>query len=268
MQLYFTSEKFKQFIPDWIVVFILITVFFQVTEVAQPFYRQFSINDPTISHPFATTERVTDNELYVYSTILPTLIITIMSLSRGTGVPHSNTFFDKLHLSQVSCLGLWFSVCVTSVITDILKCWIANPRPDFLARCGAAANTPVDKLVGIEVCTAPLGNMYLSDGMKSTPSGHSSMAFAGLLYLSLWLLGQFEMLKKKRQITLVHWVIVVLPLLVASYIGLSRTQDYRHHFFDIILGGLIGVTFACLSYFKYFNWLSDESCNLPIDYEK
>ncbi|EGW35135.1 uncharacterized protein SPAPADRAFT_130756 [Spathaspora passalidarum NRRL Y-27907] len=269
MQLYFTSDKFRQFIPDWIVVFILIGFFFQVTEVAQPFFRQFSINDPTISHPFAVRERVTDNELYVYSTIIPTIIIIVTCLYRGTAIQHSNTLFDKLHLSQVSCLGLWFSVVVTSVLTDIFKCWIGNPRPDFLERCGPAPNTPINKLVGIEVCTAPLGDMYLSDGMKSTPSGHSSMSFAGLLYLSLWILGQFRMLTKNRShISLGHWVVVLLPILFASYIGLSRTQDYRHHFFDIILGGLIGAAFACLSYFKYFNWLSDEECNLPIDYEK
>lgn len=61
LQIYFTSSKFRKFIPDWIVVILLVIIFFQVTEVAQPFARQFYINDPTISHPFATQEQVTDN---------------------------------------------------------------------------------------------------------------------------------------------------------------------------------------------------------------
>ena len=95
--------------------------FFQVTEVAQPFATIY-INDPTISHPFATQEQVTDNQLYLYSVLIPSLIISLISLYLG----ESN--FEKLHNLQVSCLGLWPSA---SVLTDVLKCWISNPRPDF-----------------------------------------------------------------------------------------------------------------------------------------
>ena len=259
LQIYFTSSKFRKFRPDWIVVILLVIIFFQVTEVAQPFARQFYINDPTISHPFATQEQVTDNQLYLYSVLIPSLIISLISLYLG----ESN--FEKLHNLQVSCLGLWLSVCVTSVLTDVLKCWISKPRPDFLERCGPQKGTPENKLVGIEVCTSPLGPMYLSDGLKSTPSGHSSMAFSGLLYLSLWLVGQFKLIQKRK---LIGYVLIAgLPILVAAYIALSRTQDYRHHFFDIGFGSAIGIVFAVIFYYKYFNSLSDESCNVPIDYK-
>lgn len=62
-------------------------------------------------------------------------------------------------------------------------------------------------------------------------------------------------------------MIAGLPILVAAYIALSRTQDYRHHFFDIGFGSAIGIVFAVIFYYKYFNSLSDESCNVPIDYK-
>lgn len=252
MKLYFTSTQFKRFLPDWAVVVVLLVVFFEVTEVARPFSRQFSLADTTIGHPFAVAERVTDNELYVLSALLPTAVIVVVAAARAT------TMLDRLHLIQVSSLGLWFSVTITSVLTDVLKCWIGNPRPDFLARCGPRKGTPVGPLVGVDVCTAPLGEMYLLDGMKSTPLGHSSMAFAGLGYLTLWLVGQWLLAKRTRL-----WELLVLgsPLILASYIALSRTQDYRHHFFDIVLGGSIGIVFAVVCYRKYFH------NHLPVDYE-
>ncbi|KAK6200021.1 phosphatidic acid phosphatase type 2/haloperoxidase [Scheffersomyces amazonensis] len=287
MKLYFTSSKFKKFIPDWITVVVLIVVFFNVLETAPPFTRQFSVSDSRIAHPFAIRERFTDNELYLWSLIVPSILISIVSLvhspkvstkdtstasttttssTTSTTVTTTPSFFDKLHLLQVSNLGLWFSVVFAAVLTDILKCWIGNPRPDFLSRCGPAPHTPPNKLVDIDVCTAPLGPMYLMDGMKSTPSGHSSMSFAGLLYLSLWLVGQFRVVHESRKLSLWLYLLFATPILLACYIALSRTQDYRHHFFDVGFGSLIGLVLACFSYFKYFNGVWNPQCNLPIDY--
>ncbi|KAI5969981.1 hypothetical protein CANMA_001021 [Candida margitis] len=248
-QLYFTSARFKSYIPDWITVILLIYIFFQVVEHWEPFHRQFYINDPRILHPFATQQRVTDDQLYVYSTLIPSVIIIITSLFIAP------TNVDKLHLIQLSLLGLLFSVSSVSVLTDILKCWIGNPRPDFIARCGPKPQTPLDMLVDIGVCTSPLGDMYLSDGLKSTPSGHSSMAFGGLLYLSLWYIGQLQVLtREKHRMGLL--LVSGLPIVFAAYIALSRTQDYRHHFFDIAFGSLLGIVFAWFSHWKYFGKLT------------
>ncbi|KAI5958007.1 hypothetical protein KGF57_002815 [Candida theae] len=251
-QLYLTSSRFRSYIPDWIVVICLIFVFFQVVEHWEPFHRQFYINDPRLLHPFATVQRVTDNELYVYSTLIPGVSIIITSLFIAP------TNVDKLHLIQLSLLGLLFSVSSVSVLTDILKCWIGNPRPDFIQRCGPDPQTPVNTLVDISVCTSPLGAMYLSDGLKSTPSGHSSMAFGGLLYLSLWFIGQLRIFKReKHRMGLI--LVATLPVVFAAYIALSRTQDYRHHFFDVAFGSLLGIVFAWFTYWKYFGQLTSAS---------
>ncbi|KAG5417525.1 hypothetical protein I9W82_005161 [Candida metapsilosis] len=251
-QLYFTSSRFKSYIPDWITVIVLIFIFFQVVEHWEPFHRQFYINDPKLMHPFATVQRVTDNQLYVYSTLIPGIIIIITSLFIAP------TNVDKLHLIQLSLLGLLFSVSSVSVLTDILKCWIGNPRPDFIQRCGPDPQTPVDTLVDISVCTSPLGEMYLSDGLKSTPSGHSSMAFGGLLYLSLWYIGQLQVLKREKH-RMGLLLVAALPILFAAYIAFSRTQDYRHHFFDIGFGSLLGIVFAWFTHWKYFGRLAKAS---------
>lgn len=248
LQLYFSSVRFRSYIPDWVTVIILIFIFFQVVEHWEPFHRQFYINDSKLLHPFATKQRVTDNQLYMYSTLIPGIIIVITSLFIAP------TNVDKLHLIQLSLLGLLFSVSSVSVLTDILKCWIGNPRPDFVERCGPDPQTPLNTLVDISICTSPLGPMYLFDGLKSTPLGHSSMAFGGLLYLSLWYIGQFQVLKRERH-RMGLLLVAALPVLFAAYIALSRTQDYRHHFFDIGFGSLLGIVFAWFTHWKYFGKL-------------
>lgn len=254
---YLKSSKFKKNIPEWIIVVVLLLTFFYVVEPARPFQRQFKLSDPTLQHPFATTERVTDNQLYMLSCILPLTIILVTTKFRRT----NNVNLNNFHVLQISLLGLFVSLSVNGVITDILKNWIGRPRPDFLARCGPTPTTPSNTYVGVEVCTAPLGQMYLLDGGKSTPSGHASLSFAGLFYLYLWIVGQFKL---RRESYLWQHLFAFIPIILASYIGLSRTQDYRHHFLDIILGSGVGISVAVVVYFRYFPYLNLENSNVPI----
>ena len=76
------------------------------------------------------------------------------------------------------------------------------------------------------------------------------MSFAGLYYLTSWLGRE----GKIPGLNALHTLLIrLLPLLLAAYITLSRTQDYRHYFLDIMLGLMIGVVFAWGSYAKYHN---------------
>ncbi|CAL1203151.1 unnamed protein product [Candida parapsilosis] len=140
--------------------------------------------------------------------------------------------------------------------------WIARPRPDFLARCGAQIEGHINELVDLSVCSAPLGESLLLDGLRSTPSGHSSISFVAFLYLTLWLLGQFKLFNSTPQY-MYKYILSFMPLLLATYIALSRVQDYRHHFIDIILGSILGCTIAVMVYFHYWNNLQSDTCDTP-----
>lgn len=257
MRLYLNLATFRAYILDWILVGVLWTAFFTVCERAQPFSRQFELDNPKISHPFAHVERFSDNQLYLLTCILPAALITVVLLARG------KTNYQRLHLAQVSNLGFWVTMGVVGVVTDSLKVWIANPRPDFLERCGPNT-TQTSGLADILVCTAPLGRGYLIDGLKLTPLGHSSFAFAGLGFLSLWLMGQFQVWR--RNLSLAGVLMTMLPILLASYIALSRGQDYRHHLFDIGFGSLIGMVGAWLGYHRYFPWTNSGTSNEPLEF--
>lgn len=219
---------------DWATVGVLLAVFFLILEPAKPFFRQFRLDDSSLQHPFAHKERVTDNELYLVSAIVPTIIFIAAAAIQKS---------RRVAFSSRALLGLWVSLTFSAVITDVLKLWIGNPRPDFLERCGAKVGTPASSFVDVSVCTFPLGESKILDGMKSTPLGHSSIAFAGLLYLALWGDSKLRLVRCMRAI----------PVLAATYIAFSRTQDYRHHFSDVLAGSLLGIFTAYLLYLKYRN---------------
>lgn len=225
--------------PDWLTVAALLAVFFFWLEPARPFYRQFLLSDSRLQHPFAEQERVTDNQLYILSAVVPTIII---GLSQLKTVNESKSVKYPL-------LGLWVSLAINGCVTDLLKNWIGNPRPDFLDRCAPLKGTPLDAYVLVDVCTAPRGPASIVDGMKLTPLGHSSIAFSGLFYLLLWIWNWARVQPKDIKHALL--LVVAAPTLLATYIALSRVQDYRHHFFDVFFGLALGIASAGFSWIKY-----------------
>lgn len=225
--------------PDWITVGVLLAIFFLWLEPAEPFYRQFLLSDLRLQHPFAEQERVTDNQLYLLSAVVPTIIIGALQWTTSA----------QPNRSKYPLLGLWVSLTINGCVTDLLKNWIGNPRPDFLDRCSPLKGTPVDSFVMVNVCTSPRGPSSIVDGMKLTPLGHSSIAFSGLLYLLLWAWQWAQ--TQKREVRYASFLVIASPTILATYIALSRVQDYRHHFFDVFLGLALGIASASLSWIKY-----------------
>lgn len=246
---YMQLAKFRGYLPDWIAAGAIFTYFLLVAEHAKPFNRQFKLNDPTLQHPFTVSERVTGHACLVLVAVVPLVVMATVTFIKHR---HS-TKAQAWHTLQVSLLGTYLAVSIDGVITDVLKNWVGRPRPDFLARCGAAVGTPVDIFVDISVCSAPFGERYLTDGMRSTPSGHSSISFSGFLFLSMWLFGQLQLSRNVVTRPVYLYLFAASPLLLAAYVALSRVQDYRHHFVDIFTGGALGCTVAVSVYSKFFN---------------
>lgn len=215
-----------------------------------PFERQFTLNDVTIQHPFAKHERVLNKELFLYSTIIPLVTIIV------TGLPLTTPSKYRLYNTFVGVVGVALSISITTLTTNFLKNYIGRLRPDFLARCQPKDGTPLDILVlAKDVCTTK-DRANLLEGFRTTPSGHSSMSFAGLFYLTLWISGQLA----AGDWVVGSWrtVIAWIPTLGATLIALTRTQDYRHHFVDVTLGSLLGLGIAYWSYFRLFPRLNHE----------
>lgn len=98
-------------------------------------------------------------------------------------------------------------------------------------------------------------------GRRSFPSGHTSFSFAGAtlcaLYSFYWL-GKYSsdiaMMRHVQvpglSLRLGTFFIWFLP---AIYVGISRTQDYRHHPGDVFAGAFIGIVTTYFSFIQYFN---------------
>ena len=69
-------------------------------------------------------------------------------------------------------------------------------------------------------------------------------SFAGLGFLSLYLSGKIQVFDRKGHVA--KLCIVFLPLLVASLVGISRVDDYWHHWQDVFAGGILGPYFYLL----------------------
>lgn len=115
-------------------------------------------------------------------------------------------------------------------------------RPDFLARC--QWNEILQSCTGFVDCTPsspkPLDSSNyrtaraILDGRKSFPSGHSSTAFSGMMFLSLWIAGKtaawcFHVplpaasIRSSRMGSL---SLTLMPLFWASFVAISRIEDY------------------------------------------
>lgn len=152
---------------------------------------------------------------------------------------------------------------LTAFLTDVIKNAVGRPRPDLLDRCQPTQNTKPNVLVNIEVCTTP-NSHKLQDGWRSFPSGHSSFAFAGLGFLSLFLAGQLHIFHHPvGGRDLGRALICLSPLVAATLIAISRCEDYRHDVYDVCVGSALGMSIAYWSYRRHWPRLSSARCDEP-----
>lgn len=239
---------------DWVMTFLLAGLLALINDV-YGFRREFSLTDTSIQHTFATSERVPVWLLVVLAVIVPIVIVAIVSL----GITRSVWDF---HASLLSFI-LTHAIVVTA--TTMLKVTVGRPRPDLIDRCQPAAGSTNRTPYGLatqSICTVALDSSKLRDGFRSFPSGHSSTAFAGLTFLSLYLAGKLHLAHRTRAHAATQWI-VFFPMIGAALIAVSRTMDYRHHATDVIAGSILGAIIAFVTYFFYFPPLRHRDSHKP-----
>ncbi|KAI8580730.1 hypothetical protein K450DRAFT_235671 [Umbelopsis ramanniana AG] len=240
------------YLKDWILGIMFLAIFLAIDYVP-PFHQEFYLDDWSIRYPYSVKERVSFTALLLISVLAPLVIIIIIAgfIKRS--------FHDLHH----GLLGLFFALTFTLMFTDVLKITIGEPRPDMLARCAPSVTTsPVESLLSVAICNG-VASIDLQDGFKSFPSGHSSYSFAGLGYLSLYLCGKLHIFDHQGHV----WksFLVMVPLMGAILVAISRIMDYRHHPWDVIFGSLLGFAAAYFSYNQYYPPLHAHDCHVPFE---
>ncbi|KAF4387613.1 hypothetical protein G4B88_003940 [Cannabis sativa] len=220
----------KTHMHDWLILMLLVLLEICLY-IIHPFYRFVGKDMMTdLKYPLKSNT-VPIWAVPIYAILLPIAIFLFVYYRR-------RDVYDLHH----AILGLFFSVLVTGVLTDSIKNAVGRPRPDFFWRCFPDGKDFYDKW-GDVVCHGDIN--VIKEGHKSFPR-----SFAGLGFLSLYLSGKVKVFDRKGHIA--KLCIVFLPLLVASLVGISRVDDYWHHWQDVFAGGLLGLTVATFCYLQFF----------------
>ncbi|KAG0011759.1 hypothetical protein BGZ80_000444 [Entomortierella chlamydospora] len=206
--------------------------------------------------PYAEKETITTWALALIAVVFPVVVIAVI----GLGVRRSPYDFHN------GILGLLVSVLLTTIFTQVIKVTVGKHRPDFLSRCQPMLNgAPLTQdeplhLWTIDVCSQT-DHAILKDGFRSFPSGHASTSFAGLFYISLWLGGKMHPFDRRGYSLKV--VVLVIPVVAALMVAISRVQDYRHAAIDVTWGSIIGIIFAILAYHQYYPSITAARSHVP-----
>lgn len=157
-------------------------------------------------------------------------------------------------------LGVLYSLILGTLFQVIIKQLIGGLRPYFLEVCQpdisrvvAGHNTTGLNAVGfhqlmysVDVCTNPDKNA-IKNAMTSFPSGHSTAAFAGYVFLFLWMNAKLKVFAGHQ--TSFYWLaLLMVPLLGAVLMAGALTIDQAHNWYDILAGSTIGTVMAFASY--------------------
>lgn len=237
---------FRYHLRDWIVIIICI-ILDAILNVIHPFYRFVGQNN---------IERYPHKKNTVPLWSVPIIAVLIPStVFLGYWIKRRDT--RDFHQAV---LGLLTAVAVTAVFTDAIKDGVGRARPDFFSRCFPDGNDQYGPPPFYEVlCHGDPAS--IREGHKSFPSGHSSWSFAGLGYLSFYLAGKLAFFDRRGYSSRI--LIVFLPLLVAAMVAVSRVSDYLHHWQDVTVGGLMGLSIAYFSYKQHFPDFSDKMAGYP-----
>lgn len=211
----------------------------------------FIETDPRISFPYMTSQ-VSVVALVSISSLVPAFFITICTVF----IPESilvNVVYSKrskiLIYTHLGC-GLLQTLLLTDAVTNTIKIMVLRPRPNFLAYCNymgyrdaMSSNnyTTYDSLV--HAGTVGLWSNCREqdiDSILSFPSGHSSFSFAGMMFTAMMFRFFIDFFHNFRFIG-VDGILFIAPLLISSWIAITRIQDHFHHEDDVIMGSMIGI---------------------------
>jgi len=241
-----------------------------------PFHRYFSERDPTLSYPYIKAVEVPTWLLYTLSWAVPTLVMMLAQylLFKRFGPKVRSFKVAKFFLAQ---MVLFQALGLTLFLTSLSKVFFGRQRPNFFAFCDYKgyrtavetgdytayfAATEEGVRGDIQYCLASQGE--INESMFSHPSGHASLSFCGLGFLSLFLLQMLLSHKPTRRHHVWKALVFTVPMFIAIIVAATRTRDYWHNYDDTVMGALLG--FGCASLMFSINYKTHNEAAQGVEY--
>jgi len=244
-------RNMKQRLTDWIVVLVLAVLFVTLEVSVPPYVRYITPNQvDSLKYP-EKSNSVPVWAVPLIGTVLPLLVFTAYLL------------FWKCEMREYHdlILGIFMNIMLTACLTSALKESIGRPRPDFYKRCFPDGIQILDAQ-GYWKCH-PTNESAVREGRKSFPSGHSSWSMSSLAYLSFFLMGKMQVFSGIAHL----WKLIIswLPIFLAVAVGVTRINDYWHHWTDVVTGLTLGFIIALIVYVQFYkNPFTRAGTQIPI----
>ena len=213
-------------IREWVFTISLLLFLCLIMLAFEPRDGIIDINNLNEKYPY-TGETVPLIPLFIIVGVISPIFILLSALT-------SQRMID-LNFAGLSFLQ---SLCITLVITEILKLFVSRHRPNFLNYCKYDFDTGL--------CTAK--PFHIRDSKMSFPSGHASISFSSAVWIFLFL---GKIMQNKEEI---WWLLVrLVPIFIAIFISATRLVDYMHYPSDVISGAVLGSGIAVFIFFSQIN---------------
>jgi len=147
-------------------------------------------------------------------------------------------------------LGAWMNTALTGCLTSALKVSVGRNRPDYFRRCFPDGVEEFNS-GGYPICHPPNDDQgFLVEGRKSFPSGHSSWSMCSMSFITFFLLGKLQVFSGTGEL----WKLITsfVPIFFAVAVGVTRINDYWHHWTDVVAGFLLGLAVSISIYTQYY----------------
>lgn len=223
-----------------VIVRLLLLGLFLVTEEFNPFVRiihkeEFWVHDNPRTASYYPTSLLISSAFLV-----PFVTIYLLSYCRM-----------KKEEAVKGWLAFTFSTLFTGLVTNLVKNVVGRPRPDFMRRCfpDGIPDAPFAQGGLTLLCTGDPNE--IKEGRKSFPSGHSSIMFSSIGFLSFYLAKKLNIRGHLGRGQAWRLAVTAMPFLFCLVVALSRTCDYHHHWQDVTVGSLLGFAVAFASFRQY-----------------